>query len=125
VPPGFGTHSEPLQQLALDAHALPGPTHCNGAQRLTPLVSGRHVLLTIVFPAQQSVKALQEVPVPLHTAPSGLQLDTRQTPMVAGGVIAHVTGVPGSPGSPAAPQQSPSLEHASPGAWHPVAALQT
>ena len=39
VPLAFGTHGIPLQQLALEAQAPPGFTHCGPAHRGTPRLS--------------------------------------------------------------------------------------
>jgi hypothetical protein len=75
-----------------------------------------HVFWVVQLPLQQSHDALQLWLESLHIAPSGLHpCGLRQKPVVAGGVIAHVTGVPLPPGRPGPPQQSVSWVHESPG----------
>src|SRR5450759_1070600 len=89
---GFGTHGRPLQKLALDAHACPAPTHVAPAQRGTPTLSVLHVSMVWQLPLQQSQDALHDCVMSLQTSPSGLQLiGLRQTPMVLGAVMLHVT----------------------------------
>jgi len=115
VPDGFGTQGAPLQQFALDAHEPPAATHVAAAQRATPSSSGLHVSWFVQLPLQQSHKRLQLSVASLHSSPSGLHpIGTLQKPVVAGGVIAHVAGVPLPPGRPGPPQQSLSCVHVSP-----------
>ena len=115
VPDGFGTQGVVSQQFALDAQAPPVGTHAVAVQRATPPSSGLHVSTFRQFPLQQSHDALQLCDASLHTSPSGSHpWGTLQNPVVAGGVIAHVTGVPLPPGRPALPQQSLSCVHESP-----------
>jgi hypothetical protein len=112
---GLGTQGAPPQQFALDAHEPPGFTHCAPAQRGTPTLSCLQVSFTSQLPLQQSHEALQELVCSLHTSPSGLHpIGFRQTPMVFGCAMTHVTGCPDPPGRPADPQQSLSLVQRSP-----------
>jgi len=85
------------------------------AQRAIPPSSGRHVVTFSQLPLQQSHDALQLDDASLHSSPSGLHpTGVLQKPVVAGGVIRHVTVVPLSPGRPVLPQQSLSCVHESP-----------
>jgi hypothetical protein len=111
----LGTQGALLQQLALDAHDPPAPTHIAGAHRGTPTLSCLQVSSVSQLPLQQSHDELQDIVLSLHTSPSGLHpIGLRQTPTVAGAVITHVTGMPEPPGRPADPQHSPSVVHKSP-----------
>jgi hypothetical protein len=126
VPPstylGSGTQGRPSQQSALEAHDAPASTHMAPAHRGTPSLSCLHVSIVSQLPAQQSHEALHELVASLHTSPLGLHpMGFRQTPMVSGGVMSHVTGFFGSPGIPTEPQQSVSFLHKSPTTWQPVA----
>jgi hypothetical protein len=124
VPDGLGTQGVPSQQFALDAHDPPAATH-TPAQRGTPFRSGLHVSWSWQFPLQQSQLRLQVSVVSLHKSPSGTHpMGALQEPIVAGGVMAHVAGVPLPPGRLAAPQQSLSCVHTSPVAWQPLAGWQ-
>jgi hypothetical protein len=77
------------------------------------------------LPAQQSHDELHDIVFSLHTSPFGLQpIGFLHTPMVAGALMTHVTGIPDAPGKPADPQQSPSCAHRSPTTWHPLAGWQ-
>jgi hypothetical protein len=114
-----------LQQLALEAHAWPTPTHVAGAQRGTPTLSCLHVSSVSQLPLQQSHEALHDIVLSLQTSPSGLHpMGLRQTPTVFGAVMTQVTGLPEPPGSPVDPQQSLSLRQMSPTRWHPLAGWQ-
>jgi hypothetical protein len=81
-PPSAGMHGFPLQQLALDAHMPPGPTHAP-VHRGTPRRSGLHVAEGAPpsqAPLQQSHPALHVES--LQMSPSGLQpTGNRQTPV--------------------------------------------
>jgi hypothetical protein len=82
---GFGTHGKPLQQLALEAQAPPGATHCNPAQRGTPSRSGLQVSWVSHDPLQQSQETLHDIVGSLQASPSGLQpMGFRQTPKTPG-----------------------------------------
>jgi hypothetical protein len=120
-----GTQGRPPQQLALDAHAWPAPTHVP-AHLGTPTLSCLQVSSVSQLPEQQSQDELQDIVCSLHTSPSGLHpIGNRQTPTVAGAVMTHVTGLPDPPGKPAEPQQSLSAVHRSPTTWQPLAGWQT
>jgi hypothetical protein len=115
VPPGFGTHGDPLQQSALDAHAPPGSTHWLPVHRGTPMLSCLHVSIVSQLPAQQSQDELQDIDWSLQTSPFGLHpMGSRQMPTGPPPLKSHVTGLPDPPGSPVAPQQSPSVRQRSP-----------
>ena len=114
-PPGLGTHGEPLQQSALEAHELPGPTHWTPVQRGTPMLSCLHVSSFSQLPAQQSHDELQLIVASLHTSPFGLQpWGNRQMPTGPPPLMSQVTGLPDPPGRPLAPQQSVSVVQRSP-----------
>jgi hypothetical protein len=114
-----------LQQFALDAQAIPAPTHVAPVHRGTPSVSCLQVSCVSQLPLQQSHDALHDIVFSLQTSPSGLQpIGFLQMPTAAGGVMSHVTGVPDPPGRPAEPQQSPSFVQRSPTTWQPVAGWQ-
>jgi hypothetical protein len=126
VPLGLGTQGSPLQQLALDAHASPAPTHCTGPQRGTPTLSGWQESSFWQLPLQQSHEALQDIVCKRQMSPSGLQpIGLRHTPTSYPDDLSHVTGWPDPPGSPAAPQQSVSCWQRSPTTWQPLAGWQT
>jgi hypothetical protein len=115
APPGAGTHGAPLQQSALEAHALPGPTHWAPVQRGTPTLSCLQVSSVSQLPAQQSQDELQDIVASLQTSPFGLQhIGLRQMPTGPPPLRSHVTGLFEPPGSPLDPQQSPSARHRSP-----------
>jgi hypothetical protein len=121
----LGTQGRLLQQLALVAHDPPGWTQVPPAQRGTPTLSSLQVSWW-QLPLQQSQEALHDIVASRQTSPSGLQLmGLRQVPIVAGGVMVQVTGLPDPPGSPADPQQSLSVVHRSPTGWQPLAGWQT
>src|SRR5512146_3116993 len=127
VPPsaGLGTQGRLLQQLALVAHASPGPAHWSAAQRGTPTLSCLQVSMFSQLPAQQLQDALHDIVSSLQTSPSGLQLcGLRHTPMVNPSAMSQVTGLPEPPGRPSEPQQSPSFVHRSPTTWQPLAGWQ-
>ncbi len=111
---GLGTHGIPLQQLALEAHAAPAPTHAP-AQRGTPTLSWTQVSCVSQLPLQQSHDELHDIVFSLQTSPSGLQpMGLRHTPTVDPAEMTQVTGLPDPPGSPADPQQSLSWVQRSP-----------
>jgi hypothetical protein len=125
-PAVLGTHGSPLQQSALDAHALPAPTHATPVHRGTPTLSALHVSIVLQLPAQQSHDALHDIVASLHTSPFGLHpWGLTQTPTLLPAGIEQTTGLPEPPGSPAAPQQSVSRMHRSPTGWQPLAVWQT
>jgi hypothetical protein len=126
VPPGTGMHGAPLQQSALDAHALPGPRHCAPVHLGTPTLSCLQVSSVSQLPEQQSHDELHDIVASLHTSPSGLQpIGLRQMPTGPPALVSHVTGLPEPPGNPLEPQQSASTRHRSPTGWHPLAGWQT
>jgi hypothetical protein len=57
----LGTQGRPLQQLALEAHAWPAPTHVAGAHRGTPTLSWWQVSCVSQLPAQQSHDELHDI----------------------------------------------------------------
>jgi hypothetical protein len=125
VPVVFGTQGRPPQQLALDAHAWPAPTHAP-VQRGTPTLSCLHVSSVSQLPLQQSHDELHDIVLSLQTSPSGLQpIGLRHTPTDPPALLSQVTGLPDPPGRPEAPQQSVSLVQRSPTTWHPLAGWQT
>jgi hypothetical protein len=126
LPPGLGTHGVPLQQSALEAHELPGFTHCAPVHRGTPTLSCLHVSCVSQLPAQQSHDELQDITASLQTSPFGLHpCGLRQMPTGPPPLRSHVTGLPDPPGSPAEPQQSTSATQRSPTGWQPLAGWQT
>jgi hypothetical protein len=75
-----------LQQLALEAHACPGPTQAP-VQRGTCRLSGRQASAWHL-PLQQSQLALHDMVDSRQTSPSGLHpMGLRQMPTVSGAVI--------------------------------------
>jgi hypothetical protein len=104
-----------LQQSALDAHAVPGPTHCAPVHRGTPTLSCLQVSSVSQLPAQQSHDELHDIVASLQTSPFGLQpIGLRQMPTRTPPLVSHVTGLFEPPGSPLDPQQSASTRHRSP-----------
>jgi hypothetical protein len=111
-----------LQQSALDAHAVPGPTHVAPVHRGTPTLSCLQVSSVSQLPEQQSHDELHDIVASLQTSPFGLQpIGLRQTPTGLPALMTHVTGLPDPPGSPLEPQQSASTRQRSPTGWHPLA----
>jgi hypothetical protein len=93
------------------------------AHRGTPRLSGRHAVLALPSPAQQSWFALHDIVMSLQMSPFGVQpMCCWQKPPM------HATALPevGIPASMSAcdPQQSLSVTHVSPSTWQPVAGWQ-
>jgi hypothetical protein len=129
----LGTHGLPLQQSALDEHAVPASTHAAPVQRGIPRLSRLQVSSVLQLPVQQLQSLLQLVVASLQTSPFGMQafpaseppVGLRQMPTVSGALMTHVTRPAWGSPLPAPPQHCALFVQMSPSILHPDAGWQT